>query len=144
MSQKLKSLPLEYLTGVLIISFMILLCLVLSAHANILVFDGEPYKPLTIDNYVDAIYWAEGGKDTNFPYGIKSVSCNGEKECRRICKNTVRNNIKRYNKWGHEKYADFLSFLASRYCPVKGDKTGLNKNWISNVRWFLEHPKGVK
>ena len=129
--KKKEELPYEYLAGVIIISVMILLCLVVSAHAQ------------SIDEYADSIFWSEGGYETNYPYGIKSVSCDGMQECRRVCKNTIRNNIKRYADYGYKKYDDFLSFLASRYCPVKGDKTGLNKNWIGNVKWFLKNPKEV-
>lgn len=126
-------LSLEYSIGVLIISFMILLCLVLSASA----------ETIDIEKYADAIFWSEG-EFSSFPYGIKSVKCEGMQECRKVCKNTVRNNIKRYEDYGYKKHDDFLSFLASRYCPVPGDKTGLNKNWIKNVKFFINNPKEIK
>jgi hypothetical protein len=83
----------------------------------------------------DAIYKAEGGKKTRYPYGIKSVRCVGENDCRQVCLNTIRNNQKRFLK--QNKYTDFIEFLGSRYCPlnIKGEYH-LNKNWVSNVKYF--------
>ena len=100
-----------------------------------------PVQPQNNDNKInvevlaDAIYRAEGGDKAVKPYGILSVSCDGEVECRRICINTIRNNIKRYNNYGHEKYDDYLSFLGSRYAPVGADNdNGTNRHWVSNTR----------
>lgn len=94
----------------------------------------------------DAIYHAEGGENAKKPFGILSVSCNGYEECRRICLNTVRNNRKRFSEYGHKRYPDYLSFLASRYAPIgaENDPTNLNKNWIKNVKHFLANPKAVR
>lgn len=103
-----------------------------------------------ISNYIeenklaDAIYLAEGGKKAQYPYGITSIVCSSDKECRRICINTIRNNKVRYNNYGYLHYSTYLEFLASRYCPVgvENDKKDLNKNWLKNVKYFLE--KGRK
>ena len=92
--------------------------------------------PLQIEKMADAIYLAEGGTKTNFPYGIKSVKCEGEQECRRVCKNTIRNNIKRYNDYGHKKYDTYLEFLGSRYCPPTAHS--LNKHWVKNVKFYYK------
>ena len=99
--------------------------------------DETPRTPEMINQYVDAIYHAEGGEKTNHPFGILSVSCNGYDECRKICYNTVRNNVKRFDN--QEVFDNYLEFLASRYAPigVANDPTNLNQNWIKNVRWFL-------
>src|SRR3990167_5029626 len=61
------------------------------------------------DNYtdnqiVDAIYKAEGGNKAQYSYGIRSVSCKNMQECRQVCKNTVKNNRKRYLEYGYKKY----------------------------------------
>lgn len=74
--------------------------------------------------YCDAIYTAEGGKHTKWPYGIKSVRCRGEQDCRQVCMNTVRNNKDRWLNSDRSK--TFIEFLGSKYCP--GDN-----NWITNV-----------
>ena len=85
---------------------------------------------------VNAIYKAEGGSKATYAYGIRSVSYDSIEEARRICFNTVRNNRKRFAK--QTKHTDYLTFLASRYCPVNCDNdTGTNKYWIKNVRYFL-------
>lgn len=92
---------------------------------------------------VNAIYLAEGGKKASFPYGIRSVKCTGEIECRKICERTVRNNRKRYADYGHRRFDSFIEFLASRYCPSRGQALSsaerrLNVNWLKNVIFFLE------
>lgn len=86
------------------------------------------------DQVCDAIYRAENS--VKYPYGIKSVKCVGESECRKVCLNTVKNNRVRYADYGHKKYDDYLSFLASRYAPVSDSP--LNKNWLKNVTFFLK------
>jgi len=93
----------------------------------------------TNEAYVNAIYKAEGGRNAEYPYGIRSIKCTGE-ECRRICFNTVKNNRQRYKEYGFKQYPNFIDFLGSRYCPVKAenDPKGLNKNWKKNVLYFLE------
>ena len=87
---------------------------------------------------VDAIYQAEGGAKAQYAYGIRSVKYSTIEEARRICYNTVRNNRQRYAKYGYRKYPDYLSFLASRYCPVNCDNDrGTNKYWLRNVKYYL-------
>ena len=97
-----------------------------------------PCKPahaetINVEKLADAIYLAEGGKKANVPYGIHSVDCNGEKECRKICINTIKNNIKRWEKAREAGYTgDYLTFLGNRYAPPSAHP--LNKNWIPNVK----------
>ena len=90
----------------------------------------------TNDQIADAIFKAENSK--KYPYGIKSVDTKGDEAyARKICLNTIRNNRVRFTK--QTKYTDYLEFLASRYCPIGApdDPTGLNVNWLKNVRYFL-------
>lgn len=88
---------------------------------------------------VNAIYQAEGGSRAQYLYGIRSVPYDTPEEARRICFNTVRNNRARYAEYGYKTYNTYLEFLASRYCPVGADNDpkGLNKNWLKNVKYFL-------
>jgi hypothetical protein len=88
----------------------------------------------TLEQWANAIRKAEG----NANYGILSVKCTDEQDCRIICKNTVRNNYKRWIKAG--KHGSYLHFLAKRYCPVgaSNDPKNLNKNWERNVLAFLK------
>ena len=89
---------------------------------------------------VNAIYKIEGSTKAQYLYGIRSVKYSNEAEARRICMNTVRNNRVRFTK--QSKYKDYLSFLASRYCPVNCDNDrGTNKFWLRNLKYWLE--KGV-
>jgi hypothetical protein len=96
----------------------------------------------TDEQIVNAIYRAEDGAKAKVPYGILSVKVANAAEARRVCLNTVRNNRKRYADYGYKQYSDFLSFLASRYCPVGCDNdNGTNRFWLKNVRYFLAREK---
>lgn len=101
----------------------------------------------TDEQIVNAIKLSEGKNSKGwYSYGIKSVRCETEKECRNICYRTVSNNRRRYKNYGYKRFNTFEGFLASRYCPVSGknlsnDEKRLNQYWLSNVNWFLKHPK---
>lgn len=85
---------------------------------------------LTVLSIVAAIFVAEGGHKTRYPYGIKSVRTS---DPRAVCVNTVRNNWGRWDGRGC-----FLNFLGDRYCPPKADPVG-NRNWKRNVKRILKH-----
>jgi hypothetical protein len=98
---------------------------------------ATPAYAYTNEQIAHAIYKAEGGSKTKYPYGIKSINTHGNKEyAHKICLNTIRNNRIRFIK--QDKYKDFIEFLGSRYCPTTiRNEYYLNKNWVKNVRWFL-------
>jgi len=120
---------------------IMLICLVANAETQLEIRSQR--TSFTIYEIADAIYWAENSK--KYPYGIKSVSCDTVAECRRICLNTIRNNIKRYNDYGYKEYDSYLEFLSSRYAPIgaSNDPNNLNRNWIKNVLFYLQNPKEV-
>ncbi len=102
---------------------------------------SKSFSPISIDyrdKIVKAIYIAEGGANTKWQYGIKSVKTNNPKK---VCENTVANNYIRWQKAG--KTNDFIEFLGARFCPVgaKDDPTNLNKNWARNVKNLLAKQK---
>lgn len=117
-----------FILAVLAACVLILAIMMGTAHA----------EDWTDEAVVEAIYKAEGGPKAVKPFGILSVPCDGYDSCRRICLNTVRNNRKRFAK--QSLFTDYLEFLASRYAPIgaENDPTNLNKNWLKNVRYFLE------
>lgn len=86
----------------------------------------------TDEQIANAIYLAEGGAKTRHPYGI--LTKYKTTTPRQACINTIRHARKDWNGQG-----DFIVFLGNRYCPVgaSNDPTGLNKNWISNVKRLL-------
>lgn len=90
-----------------------------------------------------AIYHAEGGSSAQYPFGIRSVSCATYAECKRICKTTIRHNRSRFASFGFKRYPTYLDYLANRYCPSRGRaltpaERRLNKNWLKNVKFYLE------
>ncbi len=100
-------------------------------------FAEKDYSAYSNKEIVDAIYWAEGGKEARVPFGILSVECEGYDACRRICLNSVRNGRRRWEEAG--KPDDLIVYIGARYCPP--DIHPLNKNWVGNVKYFLENPK---
>lgn len=96
----------------------------------------EEASGYTCNEIVDAIYVAEGGNSTKYPFGIMSVKCDGYAECRQVCLNTVRNNVKRWKVAVTEgDNRDYLTFLWHRYCPPT--EHSLNKHWKKNVEQVL-------
>jgi hypothetical protein len=90
-----------------------------------------------VERLVSAIYLAEGGARAKKPFGILSVPCSDYSSCKKICTNTVRNNLKRWENAG--KPGDYLEFLSKKYAPIgmgknSNDPRNLNKNWYSNVK----------
>lgn len=120
--------------GIIVLSaILILIALCLPANAE---------QEWTNTEIINAIYHAEGGEKAQFPYGIRSVSCESKSACRKVCENTIRNNRIRYAKTKPGQYPDFISFLGSRYCPTRGrtltpSERRLNGNWKKNVLFFL-------
>jgi len=128
-----------YLPALTVFAIIILyLCFVGCALAS----DFIPKTEKMVSELADAIYHAENS--AIYPYGIKSIPCKGKDECRRICMNTIRNNIKRWRDAGRKE--DYLLFLRNKYAPqnVKNDPFNLNDHWLWNVQWFLDNPKEVK
>ena len=102
----------------------------------------QPVSAWEDTEIAQAIYFAEGGAKAKVPYGILSVKVRDEAEARQVCLNTIRNNRVRWQKAGAK--GDYLEFLARRYAPVVGatnDPQGLNRNWLRNVRHFLNRTK---
>ena len=87
----------------------------------------------------NAIYKAENS--VKYPYGIKSIPTYGNKDyARKICLHTIRNH--RIRHANHKCGLEFLLCLSNRYCPPTAHK--LNKNWVSNVRYWLARSPSVK
>jgi len=97
-----------------------------------------PMKSDELNRYANAIWWTEGGPNTHYPYGIKSIFTFSRVEAREICINTIQHAWKDWQLADYPK--DFVTFLADRYCPSETDPSG-HIYWVKNVRWFLKHPK---
>jgi hypothetical protein len=113
----------------LTIFWIVIFSLIFAAPARAEVWDAEAIA--------DAIYLAEGGEMAKRPFGVLSVKCDGYRECRQVCLNTVQNNFTRWQVAGAQ--GDYLEFLARRYAPIgaENDPQGLNRHWLKNVRYFL-------
>ena len=101
-------------------------------------FLGSAYgmSPINYEVLADAIKRAENSH--NKPYGIMKDYCKAgdpDGQCRKGCIQTIE---KRYRLWlADPEGLDFISYLGRSYAPTKGatnDPTGLNKNWVKNVK----------
>ena len=90
---------------------------------------------IDVDRVVEAIGKAENS--VRYPYGVKSIDTKGNVAyARKICRNSVVNNIKRWEKAG--KPVAFIAFMGARYAPTNGatdDPNGLNNHWVRNVTY---------
>jgi hypothetical protein len=82
------------------------------------------------ERLADAIYRAEGGTNTRYPYGVMSVKVKGVAEARRVCLVSITNNWRRWEASGRTNC--FITHLTDRWCPSKTDKKG-NENWNKNI-----------
>ena len=103
----------------------------------ILFFQCNNAFAIDIELLANAIYYAEGGAKTKYPYGIlKRYKITTP---RQACINTIKRALRdNHNLNDYE----FISFLGKRYAPmgVKNDPMNLNKNWVKNV-WFIYKEK---
>lgn len=98
---------------------------------NLIFVSTAKATEINIEKLATAIYHAEGGAKTRYPYGIlKKYKVTTP---RQACINTIKHALR---DWDGK--SDFIIFLGNRYCPVgaANDPTGLNKNWVKNVRYF--------
>ena len=110
------------------------------AHSSELIDNFVPDTILREEALLLAIYRAEGGASASVPFGIFSITCRGFYDCQNIARNTVRNNLVRYESYGKDKYKNYIEFLGSRYAPigVANDPSNLNQHWVGNVSRILE------
>ena len=91
-------------------------------------------EKIDIPKICEAIYRSEGGDRTNYPYGIKSVSCETKDECRIKCIESVRNQFKLFTRHGGKGIKNFIREFARRY--DSGDSRAGQAVWIKNVTYF--------
>jgi hypothetical protein len=98
----------------------------------------EPCYPavnFTDKQIANAIYKAEGGDNTCYPYGI--LKHYKHTTPRQACLNTICHARLDYVKCKQD--IDFIQFLGNRYCPVGCENDiGTNRYWIKNVKYFLK------
>lgn len=115
------------LTRTLFRTFMVLALVLMWRVAH-----AEEVGGYDVERLATAIYHAEGGANTNWPYGI--LARYKTTTPRQACINTIRSKYREWVKLGAK--GDYLTYLGSRYCPVGADNdpTGLNGHWLKNIR----------
>jgi hypothetical protein len=86
-----------------------------------------------------AIYIAEGGPNTHYPYGVKSIKTRGQDHARMITLESIHLNWRRWTRAGRpggDNPDAFVVHMAARWCPVVSDPVG-HSNWVRNVRILL-------
>ncbi len=88
---------------------------------------------INTNKIADAIYRAEGGEKTKYPYGISvmksGIRTRSVEDARRICINTINHAYKDWLSAGHQ--GDFIDFLSKRYCPEN------HTIWAKNVKSIM-------
>jgi len=124
----------EALGGKRIKSSAVLKTICLIVMVFLLSTEARAAEVINVERLADAIYKAEGGAKTSHPYGIlKKYKTTTP---RQACINTINSALKKFAN--QTKETDFIYFLSLTYCPIgaANDPTGLNKNWVKNVRFF--------
>ncbi len=92
---------------------------------------------IDVNKIADAIYYAEGGSKTKYPYGISmkksNIQTKGADDARKICINTINHAYKDWVNAGHKD--DFIDFLSKRYDPEN------HKVWAKNVKAIMARRK---
>ena len=105
-----------------------MLTLILAREAMAEVSEVGGYN---VERLANAIYKAEGGANTRYPYGI--LAKYKTTTPRQACINTIVNQGKRHA--GHKCGKDYLTCLRDRYAPINSDTdNGTNQYWLNNVR----------
>jgi hypothetical protein len=101
-----------------------------------LLFCAPCHAQINVNTLASAIRKAENNPN----YGVLSIKCNNEAQCRQICINSINHNISRFKRNRALKLTPeaFIAFMGRRWAPVgvKNDPHGLNKNWTKNVLFF--------
>ena len=87
----------------------------------------------------EAIYRSEGGNRTNYPYGIKSVSCATKMECKAVCIKTMRHYKKDFARHGGHGVKNFIKYASFRYVGLR-DRT--REAWEKNVNFYCKKQGG--
>lgn len=82
-----------------------------------------------MNRLLDAVWKAEGGEKTRFPYGITTVKVHGKSHARQIAKKTLTRAL------AERPDLPWIEATALVYCPAKTDPVG-HKNWKKNVLYF--------
>lgn len=109
--------------------------LLLTLVSSVAMANWEP----DYERLANAIYKAEGGPNTNHPYGI--MPRYKHTTPRQACLNTLKSKYASYLQLegqGEATESGYLRYLAGKYAPLgaSNDPQGLNKNWLDNVRYF--------
>lgn len=89
----------------------------------------------SLNQWCKAIFMAEGGEATRYPYGI--LAKYKHTTPLQSCHNTVKH---KYSNWVKEgRKGAFLAYLGAKYCPIGSNiDNGTCKNWPFNVQWWLK------
>lgn len=90
----------------------------------------------SLNQWCEAIHKAEGNDNYGILTHYKTTTP------LQACRNTVLHKWRDYSALPSKtrQKTAFLTYLGQKYCPVgaSNDPTGLNKNWVKNVGYWLE------
>lgn len=133
-----------YIETLEVCAIIIWVCVLIAVIFGIIALCTPSYaSQYTIDDWVDAVYMAEGGASAQFLYGIRSVKYKDKAEAREICYRTIERTLISRRKERCKEGESDLDCLSRRYAPLNADNdpSGLNKNWKKNVLFHLRTNK---
>lgn len=113
---------------------MLAICLIVEIRPCFVQNNGiiEGYSD---EEFCETIRFSEGAR-SRFPYGIKSVRCASQSQCKDVCIRTIRHYRKDFIKTHKVVDDSFIQYASKRYVESK-DKIG-QENWVKNVEYFLK------
>ena len=96
-------------------------------------------EKIDIPKICEAVRHAEGVR-SRYPYGIKSVKCEGINACRICCLRTIRHYYRDFIKTHRFTVKEFVRYASRRY--DSDDTRDVQEGWSKRVMWFYKKQGG--
>lgn len=114
--------------------FWLLLLAGCNQLANVSINSNIKEERIDYEKFVTAIKHAEGLK-SRYPYGVKSVPCSSEKQCRAICTRRVRHLWSDFKQNEQTGIDNFIRYASIRYVGSTKEEI---RNWQNNVQYWYD------
>lgn len=118
----------DYLISIWKPALLVIFAIILCGSCN---REAHADSMVNVDALANAIYRAENSR--THPYGVMVKYKHTTP--RQACINSINHRLRDWDGKG-----EFIAYLGSFYAPigVSNDPSGLNRNWVKNVKYFYE------